>query len=289
VRPSFFFSVLPPLLFGLVLWPSLGARSMSARASPPEGAAEHRAGRGPREVDRAPSAAGSSRGAEAPAPASAAAPDPLQAPLCPGVVLSAVSELRDPDASLATLRSADDPSPRARRFRGSVGERRVVYVGEDPRDGAPTAWLLEGRRLCRAVLRQPPPASPPPVTSTRPAREGDRLGLAGRVERVDAGTYRVDRSLVGLAWADGAELGRVLSGVRAQLVPDGLALGRVPSGSLPAVLGLASGDVLMAVNGAPLTGLEAMVRARADLVRSGRVVLTVVRGGQRREIVYEIT
>lgn len=112
--------------------------------------------------------------------------------------------------------------------------------------------------------------------------------VARLVERIDDETYRVDRSLLELAAGGGQELTPSLHGVRGRFGTGGYALSQVPPGSLPALLGLAAGDELAAVGGRPLSGLDAIVRAHAELARSPRLTLTIRRGGVEREVVYEV-
>lgn len=227
------------------------------------------------------------------------ASDPLRAPLCADVVLTTVSELGDPDASLATLRSSDDASSRARRFRGSIGRRRVVYVGENPLEHRPAVWLTDGPALCQVLLGRSPPPAVPSSSRNAAATNGVPRGrvtkpsppprdFARLVERVDEDTYRVDRSLLDLAVSSGPELAGALRGVGGRLSAGGYVLSRVPPRSLPALLGFAMGDEIVAIGGRPLSGLEAILRAHAELARSPRVTLTVVRGGVKREVVYEV-
>jgi len=220
------------------------------------------------------------------APSAAPPADPLGAPRCPGVTLTTVSDLGDPDASRATLRSADDASPRARRFRGSVGGRRVVYVGDHPRTGAPTVWLTDGRGLCQVPLG-PAPAI---VASAPGAGRADRPapGVARWVEPVDDATFRVDRRLVEAALGGGEALAPSLRGVDGRLGAEGFTLSRVPPGSLPARLGLLAGDRIVALGGRPLSGLEGIAQAQVELARSSRVTVTVLRGGVRRDLVYDV-
>jgi len=237
------------------------------------------------------SAAPFARGAPRPLASAAARPaappdDPLRAPLCPGVSLTTVSDLGDPDASLATLRSAGDASPRARRFRGSVGGRRVVYVGEHPQTGEPTVWLTDGRGLCQVRLGPAPPDAAP--TARAAAAPAPASAAARWVERIDDATFRVDRRLVEVALAGGEELAPAIRGVNGRLGAEGFTLSRVPPGSLPALVGLQAGDTLVALDGRPLTGLEAIAGAQTALARSARVTLTVLRAGVRRPIVLEL-
>jgi|GEM_PF-3941415 len=225
-------------------------------------------------------------GASAAARPAAPPRDPLRAPPCPGVSLTTVSDLGDPDASLATLRCAGDASPRARRFRGSVGGRRVVYVGEHPRTGAPTVWLTDGRGLCQVRLGPAPPDAAP---AARAGNAAAPATVAARgVERVGDATFRVDRRLVDAALAGGEELAPAIRGVNGRLGAEGFTLSRVPPGSLPALVGLEAGDTLAALDGRPLSGLEAIAGAQVALARSARVTLTVLRAGVRRSLVLEL-
>jgi S1-C subfamily serine protease len=110
--------------------------------------------------------------------------------------------------------------------------------------------------------------------------------LTQLVEAVDADSFRIDRRLLHLALGDANVLDPALGGVRGRMASDGFRLFRVPVGSLPAALGLKSGDRLTALNGRPLAGPEGLVAAYAELQRGAPATLSVLRGGRKIQLRY---
>ena len=188
--------------------------------------------------------------------------DPLAAPRCAGLTLTAVSQLDDDHASLASIRSARGSVTRG--FKGSVEDRRVVYVGENPRLRRPAVWLTAGKALCQVVMgdAQKPVAPPPPSKS---------------------GELEVDRSVLETALAHPETLGAridlsTLSGA------SGLRLQAVTPGKLLHRLGLRRGDRIESVNGFTLKDAEQAMRALATLARATHLTAVVVRDGARRTV-----
>jgi S1-C subfamily serine protease len=118
-----------------------------------------------------------------------------------------------------------------------------------------------------------------------PAAAGAR-SLTRFVEAVDADSFRVDRQLLYLALGDSSALAPALRGVSGHLTGDGFLLARVSVGSLPAALGLRSGDRLVAVNGRAIAGSEGLVAAYAELQRGARTTLTVSRRASTLQLDY---
>lgn len=204
-----------------------------------------------------------------PAHARSAAADPLEAPRCEGLMLTAVTESADTGASLASFRETGAERGVTRAFRGNVGTRRVVFVGENPRRRSPAAWLLEGRALCQVVMRDPPVAPREPAPPSR--------GHPG-ITRTDAHDYRVDRALLDRVLERPELLGARLD-LGASAGERGVRLARVDPNALLGQLGLRSGDRIESINGFDLGDPKDAVTALARLSRAERLHARVVRGG----------
>ncbi len=213
-----------------------------------------------------------------------ARPHPFVVPRCPDVAATIVSEAPDSAHSRATLRAPGEGGGRALRFGGSIGARRVVYVGTNPLLHSPAVWLTDGEALCQAVLGQPPGAAVAVRAESRARNDGERLTRF--VERVDDDSFRIDRRLLHLALGDSQALQPALRGVRGNPTGDGFRLARVPAGSLLAALGLQSGDLLVALDDHPMVGPGGLVAAYALLQRGAPVQLSVRRGERSIRLAY---
>lgn len=271
------------------LWVGVGRGWLATQGAPPPLGGMALAGGATSSVHASRDAPRPARALRA-APAASTAPvDPFASPLCPDAVVTIVSEAEAGAGSRATLRTPTARTARALGFGGSLGSRRVVYVGHNPRLASPAVWLTDGDGLCQAVLRRPPPpaaSGQPPGRAPRAPAGAGATAITRLVERVDAESFRIDRKLLLLALDDARELDPALAGVLGRVTSDGFLLARVPGGSLPAVLGLKSGDRLTALDGRPLAGPEGMVRAFTELQRGAPKALTVVRDGRAIELRY---
>ncbi len=191
--------------------------------------------------------------------------DPLAAPRCPGLTLTAVSELEDTEASLATVRSGSG-SGVTRAYRGSVAGRRIVYVGDNPRLGRPAVWLTAGKALCQVVMRDAPVnAAPKPI------------------ERPADNEFRADRSVLEAALAHPELLGARID-LTSMAGASGLRLASVTPGKLLHRFGFRSGDRIESVNGFSLGSAEEATRALATLARAQHLTAVVMRDGARRTV-----
>lgn len=212
---------------------------------------------------------------------------PFVAPICGEVTATVVSEAPDFEWSRATLHTRGATTARARRFGSSIGDRRVVYIGQNPLFCSPAVWLTDGEGLCQVLLRFPPVTgdSRQSRSAVKVRRGPSHRSLTRWVEAIDEDSFRVDRRLL-LALDDTTGLEPGLRGVGGHWGPDGFRLTRVPSDSLPAAFGLKSGDRLAAFNGRPLAGPQGVLSAYAELQRGRPARLTVVRAGTTVELDY---
>lgn len=196
---------------------------------------------------------------------------------CPAVRALFTVRGEEEEGSLAALEVSG-----ARLVRANGGElpggMRVVRVGFD------RVWLGQAdaeRATCVAEVFRRPPAeasAPPP----RPATGADPRIAKGVVRVSDTETH-VDRSAL-------AALEETLSSGKLRATPErdargrlaGLRLGTVAPGSVPALLGLATGDRLEAIAGIELDDTSALLEGWARLrgIGEGRVPIRVVRGGR---------
>jgi hypothetical protein len=117
-----------------------------------------------------------------------------------------------------------------------------------------------------------------PARSVRPSAAA---AWSERIQKLDDQTYAVDRSLVRELVTGETRL----AGARAVPVLDhgaiaGARLFGVTGGSIPDVLGLKTGDVLTAVNGAPIKSLQQLFELYAGLDQLSTVEVAGTRAGQ---------
>ena len=144
-------------------------------------------------------------------------------------------------------------------------------------------WRLDvggGRREFLELLRGRPRAE-----------SNDRRGpeVAGGISRIGAHSYEVRRTVLDQFLAAGitAPLPRVIPQAR-DGQPIGLRLSGVGRDGPFAALGLASGDLLLEVNGRAIATPESAFAAYATLRTADRVWLAIERGGERIRMDYAI-
>jgi hypothetical protein len=197
-------------------------------------------------------------------------PDPAGDPAMIQAILIATSLGREPRATIAVPATAVQGA-------WGVGEA-IPGLGRLDRVGATWAEIVDGAgRRGRLSLRDaaagrgPDTAMPGPVAAA----------WDGRIRPIDESTYEVDRNLIrelvtgvirpgSLRMIPSFDHG-ALTGIRL--------LGATP-GSLPAAIGLASGDVLMAINGAPIQSVQQLLDLYAGLDQLTTVELSGTRRGQ---------
>lgn len=202
--------------------------------------------------------------------------------------LVATMESTDPAASLATFY---DPGG------GTTG---IYGVGDFVASGAVvdgigagfvTVAMANGTTALLRVGETPKPTPPPPPASssspstTSRARSTSSAAIPGAADAISCSgsTCVVERELVESLMSDPSKLA-----TQAAVRPTskGFQLSRVRSGSLPALLGLRTGDILTEVNGQSLDSLEDALDLATKLRHATNLRVTVSRGGKtvRKEI-----
>jgi len=194
------------------------------------------------------------------------------------VVLIATEVSADPAGSSATVRVV--PTDAQGNF--ALGDT-IPRVGRI--DQIERGWIDvtdRGGRHARLSLKDT--RSREPAASGRGAATpaaGAADPYADRVKQIDDHTYEVDRSLVRDLVGGVAKPGAV----RALPVLDngevkGVRLAGVAPGSIPTAIGLKSGDILTAVDGAPLKSAEQVLELYAQLDQLSQVELGLTRAGK---------
>lgn len=152
-----------------------------------------------------------------------------------------------------------------------IGAQTIDVRADDGRTG--TLHLAGADAGAATPARPPPPASP----------------WADRIRPLGDNRYEVDRTLVRSLVQGGAAprgFGIAPNVVKGKLA--GVHVVGVRPDSLAAALGLHSGDLLSAIDGAPIRDAESLLDMYAKLDAVSRVELDVVRGGKRVPIDLEL-
>ncbi len=228
--------------------------------------------------------------------------DPLRAPQCGEVRVSIVSESTDPLWSLAALQGPGDPAPTMRRVGDVVGGSKVAFIGFNSFEGSPSVWMVEGNKLCQALLfaQQPQPqaaAAPgkpaPPGKGAKPNKRGPPAipaDMKSKIHQVSPTEFSVDRSVVDQILENQATLMR-----SARIVPEqkdgkvvGVRLFGIRPDTLLGTLGMQNGDRLETINGYPMASPEKALEAYSRLRTTDKLTVTVSRRGQPVNIEYNI-
>jgi general secretion pathway protein C len=199
--------------------------------------------------------------------------------------LNATMEALDPARSLATI---DDLEL------GIVG---VYMTGDEIRPGVVLASVERGRVLVQrggaveridmgAPVKAPAAPTPEEKPKTKPATK-PALAADDRIECSGDAHCTVQRELVEEVFANpggfAGQAPRMLPG------PDGgYKISGIKSGSLVKQLGFKSGDVLLAVNGEELGGMDAIFGLAQKLRRASSVTVTLDRKGKTIDKQIEI-
>lgn len=203
----------------------------------------------------------------APPPADEGATNPT-AP-CDGVRVESIVAADNPDWSFVVLEVRGEREP-IFRWRGaevlSIAPDRVTLQ----RDGA----------QCVARMFAPPPVA------TAPSPAAASRGIA----RTGAGSFVLDRSARDALIDGGSDLIRSVS-VRPEKQGDdviGLRIAMLKPGTPLDALGVRAGDVLVSLDGTPLTSPDRMLEAYARVRTEERVRLVIQRDGHPLQLDYEV-
>jgi len=226
--------------------------------------------------------------------------DPLHAPQCGQVRVSIVTESTDPLWSLAALQGPDDPKPAVRRVGDVVGGSKVAFIGFNNYEGSPAVWMVEGNKLCQALLfAEQPQAQPAPKPGQKPTagKPERRRGpptvppdIKSKIHQVSPTEFSVDRAVVDQILENQATLMR-----SARIVPEqkdgkvvGVRLFGIRPDTLLGTLGMQNGDRLETINGFAMASPEKALEAYSRLRTADKLTVTVSRRGKPVNIDYNI-
>jgi general secretion pathway protein C len=227
--------------------------------------------------------------------------DPLGAQPCSDVRVSIVTESTDPLWSFAALQGPGDQKPTLRRVGDTIGSNQVTYIGFNPREGSPAVWLMDGPKLCQALLfseqPKPTPAAGKPGGKPSKAKARRKRGpppvpkdIASKIKKVSPTEFHVDRAVLDKILENQVTLMR-----SARIVPEqkdgktvGIRLFGIRPETLLGTLGLQNGDRLEAINGFPMASPEKALEAYARLRKADNLNVQVTRRGKPMSIDYRI-
>ncbi|MDF2693052.1 MAG: ral secretion pathway protein, partial [Labilithrix sp.] len=152
---------------------------------------------------------------DASSPESVDTSDPLSAPTCDGINVSAIASSSDEDWSFASLTDSGNKARLLRRG-SEIAGKTVHFVGRD------RVWLIGDGSLCQALLfdaKTPAPAPAPPASSAAPPPTRSRGApldpdLRKGIQAVSATEFNIDRGVVDKILENQADLMR-----QARVVP----------------------------------------------------------------------
>jgi general secretion pathway protein C len=161
------------------------------------------------------------------------------------------------------------------------------------RPGEPDECYLDIRDpAAPAVTAHRPPPEPPPPEPTEPAAREDRFerAVAQSIDELGEGEFAVSRTLLNTVLEEpelAARAMRVLPARDGEAIVGFRLLG-VRRDTLPGKLGLQNGDVVAAINGLPMTSMDAVMRAYGLLRMADEVTVEVLRRGERVALLYHL-
>jgi len=233
--------------------------AQAATASPPSRSADAILARNPFDSETGPLVPGAATGEPAPGDA---------LPLCEGVRIASIVASEDPEWSFVMLELRGERGPVLRR-RGD----EVVAIGFD------RVVVDQGGKRCLARIF---PGSRVTTVALGPAAKG--------VERGAHGEVIVDRATRD-AWIEGATGMMHAIAVRPEKSGDdvvGLRITKLAPGTPLESLGVRGGDVLVTLDGIPLTSPDRLLAAYARLQTADRLRLVVLRDGRSAQLDYEV-
>jgi general secretion pathway protein C len=203
---------------------------------------------------------------------------------CSDVRLSIVSELSNPEDSLATLTMTGDSRATPRRRGDRLGNRLVAWIGTESSSLEPAVWLKNERstELCRVDLFRPRGTTKAALTAAElnpGAGPAPPSATLAPTEAPSAQTPSLRQLLGPVRGVPELEAGK----------PVGLRLFGVRPGSLLMQIGLRSGDRIDSINGYSIAEPEQALLAYARLRDAEHFKLRVIRSGQPLELDYELT
>ena len=224
-----------------------------------------------------------------------AALNPDDVPRCKSITVEGLVAAEEPSWSFALLRTGAPGAPGEsllRRTGGTAGPFKVAYV-------FPRRVLLDSDgAFCQLVLGEaqdnptaPPSAaaSPQPRVPAAPAPASLDPAIASGIVRRSDSEYEISTDARDRVLANTASL------LNARAVPvtqDGKTLGirmtGVKPGSVLALIGIESGDVLMTVNGYEIADPQRALEAYARLRTAERMTLTLRRANRDKTVDFTV-
>jgi general secretion pathway protein C len=162
------------------------------------------------------------------------------------------------------------------------------------RPGEPDECYLDIRDpAAPAVAARPPPPEQPPLPERKePATSEDRFerAVARSIDELGEGEFAVSRTLLDTVLEEpelAARAMRVLPARDGEAIVGFRLLG-VRRDTLPGKLGLQNGDVVAAINGLPMTSMDAVMRAYGLLRMADEITVEVLRRGERVALMYHL-
>jgi general secretion pathway protein C len=195
--------------------------------------------------------------------------DPLAVSVCPGVTVHILTETNDPLWSFAAVSTTGEQHPKLRRVGDAVGDKKVAYIGFNPRTATPTVWF-EGDTLCQVSLFGAQPVAAPageapaaPAPEEKGAAHAVDPDIASKIRKISETEFEIDRSGVDKILENQGELMK-----SARIVPeqkDGKVVGIRLFGIRPETLlghmGFQNGDRLEQMNGFDMGSPEKALEA----------------------------
>ncbi len=229
--------------------------------------------------------------------------DPLAAPRCDGTQVMIVTESDDPTWSVAAVQGPGEPHPTMRRVGDPVGDKKVAYIGFNPREASPAVWFEGSSAICQVLLfgEEPQAQAPQPQKPSEPSepkkRRSRRRGasplpkeMRDKIKRVSDTEFHIDRSVVDKILEDQAELMK-----SARIVPEkkdgkvvGIRMFGVRPDTLLGTLGFQNGDRLETINGFNMASPEKALQAYARLRTANNLNVKISRRGKPMSIDFRI-
>jgi general secretion pathway protein C len=223
--------------------------------------------------------------------------DPLFAPACSQPRLVIVSEASDPRWSLAAFRASDEARPELHRIGEQVMGQRIEFIGFNPVEHSPAVWLSSPENLCQALLFPHGSAATKADSGTVQSSEslatsttGVPSTIASKIRKLSETEYEIERSAIDRIIDNQLELTR-----NVRLVPEakdgkviGIRLFGIRPGSLLALLGLQSSDLLESINGYSMASPEDALQAYTQLRRASSLDVRLQRHGASSSLLIHI-
>jgi general secretion pathway protein C len=224
--------------------------------------------------------------------------DPLTADACEGIQVLIISEFEQPEVSLAVMRGPGDAVPKLRRIGDFLGEKRVVFIGYNPRNQKPAVWFESPTSICQTMLfvqSNPIPekvSKKSPLANTESRRDVGRVPneYVSRIQKVSDKELLLDRAVVEKILGDLSELAKTT-----RVAPDthdgkviGFRLLEVRKDGWLDVLGMQTGDRIETINGFDITSPEKALEAYTRLRMADNIKAQIFRRGVPITIEYRI-